>query len=75
MGESLMPAQPTAQPKCPDCQAAGLDNIVSAESKEKNGAGDAWFNIVYCQKCGHIYGIFSKYIITNASMPRMTLPF
>lgn len=65
-----------AEPKCPDCGAQGTKKIVSKESNGKNGAGDAWFHIVHCDDCGHVYGVFAKHVITNTGvrMPPMSMP-
>lgn len=63
-----------AEPKCPECGAQGIDKIVSKESRQKNGVGDAWFDIVHCENCGHVYGVFAKRIISGASMPKMSMP-
>jgi uncharacterized Zn finger protein len=48
------------EPKCPDCGVIGIENIVSQDSEEESKAGDAWFNVAYCEKCGHVYGVFAK---------------
>ena len=63
-----------ADPKCPSCEAKGLNKIVSQESNEKNGAGDAWFYVVHCSECGHVYGVFAKRVITGSSLPPMSMP-
>lgn len=49
-----------AEPKCPDCKVQGLKYVVSSESDEKSKGGDAWFDIVHCDECGHVYGVFNK---------------
>ena len=49
-----------AEPKCNECGASGVEHIVSTESNEQSKGGDAWFNIVYCEKCGHICGVFAN---------------
>ncbi|MDH5344193.1 MAG: transcriptional regulator [Gammaproteobacteria bacterium] len=51
-----------AEPKCPDCGAAGTDNIVSTPSKELSRERRPWFYIAHCGECGHVYGIFTKHI-------------
>lgn len=55
----MMPAE--IQPKCPDCGIQGLEHIVSEPSEEKHGTGNEWFNVAFCDSCGHVYGIFNKY--------------
>lgn len=52
-----------AEPKCPTCNAAGIDHIVSSPSKQV--ANNASFHVAYCDKCGHVYGIFAKTVITQ----------
>lgn len=49
-----------ADPICPKCDIKGLDYIVSRKSVEQSRGGDAWFNIVQCSQCGHVYGVFNK---------------
>ncbi len=49
-----------AEPKCPNCGATGIEHIVSKESNEQSKGGDAWFDIVHCDGCGHVYGVFAK---------------
>ncbi|MFD2617839.1 transcriptional regulator [Terrilactibacillus laevilacticus] len=46
--------------KCPHCEVVGKEHIVSTESVEKSKNGDPWFHIAYCDKCGHVYGTFTK---------------
>ncbi len=53
-----------AEPKCPSCRAKGASHIVSQESKEESTSGEAWFDIVYCKECGHVYGVFPKVVHT-----------
>ena len=49
-----------AEPKCPDCGVVGVSHLVTTDSQEKSRDGKAWFNIVYCDGCGHVYGVFAK---------------
>ena len=53
-----------ADPKCPSCDAQGIEHITSKESDVKSKGGDAWFEVVYCDKCGHVYGVFTKHVLT-----------
>ncbi|ARP90293.1 transcriptional regulator [Bordetella genomosp. 9] len=48
------------QPKCPSCDVKGIDHITSADSAQQSNGGDAWFNVAYCNECGHVYGVFAK---------------
>lgn len=54
-----------AGPMCPKCNIAGIENIYSEESKKESKGGDAWFEVVYCANCGHIYGVFAKHVLTH----------
>lgn len=54
------------EPKCPSCAVVGITHIISSDSEEKNGVGDAWFNIAHCDECGHVYGVFAK-VVNNAT--------
>ena len=52
------------EPKCPQCSAVGVDQIVS----RKGGAGASKgkqfvlspFNIIFCGACGHVYGVTAQ---------------
>jgi hypothetical protein len=57
-------------PKCPKCGIEGADYISSEDSSEQSKGGDAWFNIAYCNQCGHIHGIFNKVSLS----PSISLP-
>lgn len=48
------------EPKCPDCGVKGMEHIVSEGSEEKSKSGDHWFDVAFCNECGHVYGIFNK---------------
>lgn len=62
---------PKAKPKCPECKIEGIEHIVSEDSEEQNGAGDPWFQVAYCDECGHVYGVFAKVVnsSTSTSLP------
>jgi hypothetical protein len=49
-----------AEPKCPECSTGGKRHIVAEESDLASKDGDPWFEIVYCDQCGHVYGGLSK---------------
>jgi len=49
-----------AEPKCPECKVVGKKHIVSSESDQQSNGGDAWFDIVHCSECGHVFGVFAK---------------
>lgn len=55
----------SAIPHCPACRIAGFDKIVSVDSQQTNHNGDAWFAIVHCAECGHIYGVLAKQVIAQ----------
>ena len=67
-------AQPVAEPKCPDCGAIGIDEIVSTPSRERSRAKQPWFYIVHCARCGHVYNTLSKHTFTQAVTPNFVLP-
>lgn len=48
------------QPKCPSCSVRGIEHITQADSAIESRGGDPWFNVVYCDACGHVYGVFNK---------------
>lgn len=52
-----------AEPKCPQCNVEGIEHIVSKDSNERSRGNTAWFNVAYCNECGHIYGVFAKHVI------------
>jgi len=54
-----------AEPKCPECSVEGIEHIVSKDSSEKARDNRAWFQVAYCDNCGHIYGVFNKHTMTH----------
>ena len=58
-----------AEPKCPECGMTGMDALVSPESQEASEGGDPWFSVVYCDGCGHIYGVFAKHVMSHKMGP------
>ncbi|WP_100488291.1 transcriptional regulator [Sporolactobacillus pectinivorans] len=59
-----------AEPKCPECGIVGMDHIVSEKSIQSSPIGDPWFNVAFCDQCGHIYGVFAK----TVNHPSSTIP-
>jgi hypothetical protein len=55
-----------AEPMCPECKAKGTSHITFCDSDAKyinqGDEGDGWFQIVYCDVCGHVYGVFAKVV-------------
>ena len=52
-----------AEPKCPSCGVEGLDKIDFAWSNQRQppqGQGAAYFKVVYCGDCGHVYGVLNE---------------
>lgn len=45
-----------AQPKCPECSVKGVKNILLNLTQ----SSVAPYEVIYCDKCGHIYGVFPK---------------
>ena len=67
-----------AKPKCPSCGVEGIEKVVSQDSKEQSKGGNPWFNIVFCEDCGHIYGVFAKHVLNHEVKfipPMPTYPF
>lgn len=62
-----------AEPKCPECKVEGLEHIVSEKSHKESRGGDAWFEVAYCEPCGHIYGVFPK-VVYGPTPPVMNFP-
>ena len=58
-----------AEPTCPKCAVSGLHHIVSDSSQEISEAGDPWFEVAYCDSCGHVYGVFTKHTISSSPRP------
>lgn len=58
-----------AEPKCPHCNVIGLDHLVSQDSKQRNTVGEARFQIVHCDACGHVYGVFAKSAAPESRIP------
>ncbi len=53
------------EPKCPECSTGGKRHIVAEESDLESKHGDPWFEIVYCDQCGHVYGVFPKLVLAR----------
>ena len=51
------------EPKCPECSTVGMEAIVSRKGGTNASRGkqfiDAPFSVVFCNSCGHVYGITS----------------
>ena len=54
-----------ADPVCPKCEVQGMEYIVSRDSEERARDQLAWFQVVHCDNCGHVYGVFAKHTITS----------
>jgi DnaJ-class molecular chaperone len=50
-----------AEPKCPACAVAGGEHVVSRRGGSARSRGKQFvaapFNIVFCDACGHVYGV------------------
>lgn len=48
-------------PKCPSCSVIGIDHIISRKGGSGSSRGKhfvlAPFNVVFCDACGHVYGV------------------
>ena len=63
-----------AEPRCPSCDAEGMEHIVSKESRERSRNKQPWFLVVHCDACGHVYGVISKHMFTQPTAPKFVLP-
>lgn len=49
------------EPKCPSCSVVGTDHIISRKAGSSSARGKQFilapFNIVFCNACGHVYGV------------------
>jgi len=49
------------EPKCPGCSAVGIHAIVARKGGTGTSRGKQFilspFNVVFCNQCGHVYGI------------------
>ena len=62
------------EPRCPDCNIEGIENIVSKESVERSRTRQPWYLVVYCNNCVHVYDILAKHVFSQPLTPRLTLP-
>jgi len=50
-----------AEPKCPTCSTVGTEHIVSRRAGSSTARGKQFitapFNIIFCNSCGHVYGV------------------
>ncbi len=54
-----------AEPVCPSCSVTGMEHIVCRESEAQSKGGDPWFDVVHCDSCGHVYGVFAKHVLSH----------
>jgi hypothetical protein len=54
-----------AEPRCPNCSVAGVEHIGTKHSTQASKGGDAWFEVAYCDRCGHVYGVFPKHVLSH----------
>jgi curved DNA-binding protein CbpA len=52
------------EPKCPQCSAVGIDQIMSRKGGAGTSKGKQFvlspFNIIFCGACGHVYGVTAQ---------------
>jgi DnaJ-class molecular chaperone len=52
------------EPKCPSCSVVGTDHIISRKAGSSSARGKQFilapFNIIFCNACGHVYGVTSN---------------
>jgi DnaJ-class molecular chaperone len=50
-----------AEPKCPSCAVVGSEHIVSRKGGATSSRGKQFvtspFDIIFCDSCGHVYGV------------------
>jgi uncharacterized Zn finger protein len=63
-----------SEPVCPKCNVAGVDHIVSKDSKERSLAKQPWFIIVHCNQCGHVYNVLTKHVFAETTGPKLVIP-
>jgi len=48
-------------PKCPTCSVVGIDHIISRKGGSGGTRGKQFilapFNVIFCDACGHVYGV------------------
>ena len=48
-------------PKCPSCSVVGIDHIISRKGGSGGTRGKQFvlapFNVIFCDACGHVYGV------------------
>lgn len=54
-------AKSQPEPKCPSCSMVGSEHVLSRRGGAPAGRGKQFilapFNIVFCDSCGHVYGV------------------
>ena len=49
------------EPKCPSCSVVGSDHIISRKAGADSARGKQFirspFNVIFCNTCGHVYGV------------------
>ena len=49
------------EPKCPSCSVVGADHIIARKAGASSARGKQFilapFNIIFCNACGHVYGV------------------
>lgn len=62
---------PPPEPTCPDCSIVGLQYIVSRAniSTPSGAASGVVFEVVFCDHCGHVYGVLPGHGVTDRRVP------
>ena len=63
-----------SEPRCPSCDVAGVEHIVSKDSKEKSRTKQPWFVVIHSSACGHVYDVLAKHVFSVPVTPKLTLP-
>jgi hypothetical protein len=62
---------PPPEPKCPDCNIVGLQYIVARPNIDtpSGAASGVVFEVVFCDHCGHVYGVLPGHGVTDRRVP------
>ena len=63
-----------AEPKCPNCNIAGIEHFKSKDSLERAKNGSPWFIVVYCNECGYVHQTLTKHVFTTSTASPFVMP-
>ena len=54
-------AKASPEPRCPQCLTTGISHVVSRKASSGSGRGKQFisgpFQVIFCDECGHVYGV------------------